>query len=79
MNYMKNNEYELDELLYMRNNITEYCHNFKSIRHHRSQYDEIIKVVIMYLDRIDKLIFTKMSEDNKNRNFTNYGLHEVEE
>ena len=36
MNYMKNNEYEydLEELIYMRNNITTYCRNFKSIRHH---------------------------------------------
>lgn len=81
MNYMKNNEYEydLEELIYMRNNITTYCRNFKSIRHHKIHYDEIIKGVIMYLDRIDDLIFTKMSEDNKNRNFNNFNVYKTEE
>ena len=43
MNYMKNNEYTLDELIYMRNTITTYCRNFKSIRHYEIHYDEIIK------------------------------------
>ena len=33
----------------------------------------------MYLDRIDNLIFTKMSEDNKNRNFNNFNVYKTEE
>lgn len=78
---MKNNEYEydLEELIYMRNTITTYCNNFKSIRHYKIDYDEIITGVSMYLDRIDNLIFTKMSEDNKNRNFNNFNVYKTEE
>ena len=63
----------------MRNTITTYCRNFKSIRHYEIHYDEIIKGVTMYLDRIDNLIFTKMSEDNKNRNFNNFNVYKTEE
>lgn len=77
---MKNNEYTLDELIYMRNNITKY---YKSLNHCNDTHT-IIKAAIreeyfLYLNRLDEIILKKISEDNRNDNFAQYGLHEVEE
>ena len=71
---MKNNEYTLDELIYMRNNITKFVH---FARQCNDDYDYVVEEAILdeschYLSRLDKIIIEKMCEDNKNDNFANY-------
>lgn len=72
-------EYTLDELISMRNKLTTYMQDFRALRASDKQYNEIQGGVLMYLTRLDEIILKKISEDNKNDNFANYGLHEVEE
>lgn len=71
----------LDELIYMRNNITKFVH---SARQCNDDYAFVVEEAILdescrYLSRLDKIIIEKMETDNINDNFANYGLHEVEE
>ena len=70
---MKNNEYTLDELIYMRNNLTKYAESLRGYDDSKIDY-ETIAGVLMYLTRLDEIILKKISEDNKNDNFANYGL-----
>ena len=70
------NEYTLDELISMRNKITKYYQSLS----HCNDTNTIIKAAIreeyfLYLNRLDEIILKKISEDNKNDNFANYGLH----
>ena len=77
---MKNNEYTLDELIYMRNNITKFVHSVSQCNdNHKVVNEEIIDASCRYLNRLDGIIIEKMCEDNRNYNFAQYGLHEVEE
>ena len=74
------NEYTLDELIYMRNEITKFVHSVSQCNdNHKVVNEEIIDASCRYLNRLDGIIIEKMCEDNKNYNFANYGLHEVEE
>ena len=70
------NEYTLDELIYMRNEIAKY---YQSLIHcndtHTIIKEAIREEYFLYLNRLDEIILKKISEDNKNGNFTNYGLH----
>lgn len=75
---MKNNEYTLDELIHVRNNITKYAESIRGYDDTKIDYEKIAEV-LMYLNRLDEIIIEKMCEDNKNDNFAQYGLHEVEE
>lgn len=78
MNYMKNNEYTLDELIYMRNNLTKYAESLRGYDDSKIDY-ETIAGVLMYLTRLDEIILKKINEDNKNRNFNNFNVYKTEE
>lgn len=78
MNYMKNNEYTLDELIYMRNNLTKYAESIRGYDDTKIDYETIAEV-LMYLNRLDEIILKKIKEDNKNRNFNNFNVYKTEE
>lgn len=74
MNYMKNNEYTLDELIYMRNNLTKYAESIRGYDDTKIDYETIAEV-LMYLNRLDEIILKKIKEDNKNRNFNHFNIN----
>lgn len=51
---MKNNEYTLDELIYMRNNLTKFVHSVSQCNdNHKVVNEEIIDASCRYLNRLD--------------------------